>query len=117
MIRLVLPLPPSTNKLYGRNRKTGGVYLKKAVREFRLEVWAIVKQTHRKKIYGPCRAVVTFHPRDYRGGDHDNYTKCLWDAVEGGGLIDNDRQMVDVHYRMGPPIPGGSCLLELTEIS
>jgi crossover junction endodeoxyribonuclease RusA len=89
-IRLVLPLPPSVNRIYKRSR-SGGVYLDKSVREFRDEVAAVAARAGFHPIEGRFRARVTLYPASNRKFDGDNREKALWDALEKAGVIDNDR--------------------------
>lgn len=35
-------------------------------------------------------------------GDPDNYSKCVLDGLQIGELIDNDRQVRDLHVTFGP---------------
>jgi len=116
-IRLELPLPPSDNRQYARS-KSGGVFLKPAIKAFRQEVWAAIKQAGIKTIYGPCRIHATYHP--WRAGTFDaaNRNKTLLDALEIGGLVENDRQFTDVHAVLGEvKRPHGGCVIRVTEIS
>lgn len=115
-IRLVLPLPPSVNRIYKRTRG-GGVYLDKAVKDFREAVavaWQ-VKSGH--TITGRFRAKVTLHPASNRKFDGDNREKALWDALEKAGVIENDLNNFDCHRIVGevkPPL--GMCIVEIEEM-
>lgn len=116
MIRLVLPLPPSTNRLYSRSR-AGGVYLNPKIRQFRAVVAEIAMVHGVKTIEGRFRAKVTLHPADARKFDGDNREKSLWDALQHAGVIEDDCNNYDCH-RVVAEIkrPNGLCIVELYEV-
>jgi Holliday junction resolvase RusA-like endonuclease len=115
-IRLVLPLPPSVNRIYKRSR-SGGVFLDKKVREFRQEVAAAAERAGFHPISGRFRARVTLYPASNRKFDGDNREKALWDALEKCGVIDNDLNNFDCHRLVGGVSPpDGGCVVELEEI-
>jgi crossover junction endodeoxyribonuclease RusA len=115
-IRLVLPLPPSVNRIYKRS-KSGGVYMDKAVRDFREEVAAVAARAGFHPIEGRFRARVTLYPASNRKFDGDNREKALWDALEKAGVIDNDLNNFDCHRVVSEVRPpDGGCVVELEEI-
>lgn len=116
MIRLELPLPPSTNRIW-RRAKQGHVYLDKSVKAFREAVFYLAKQQHRKPITEPVRMKVTVHPASNRVIDIDNRAKSLLDALEHARFIENDSQVTDLHLVKGAPLPPlGKCVVEVTVI-
>jgi Holliday junction resolvase RusA-like endonuclease len=116
VIKLELPLPPSTNRIWKRG-KHGNVYLDSSVQAFRKEVWAICAAHSRKTITEPVRVKVTVHPASNRSMDIDNRAKSLLDALEHARFIDNDRQVTDLHMVKGEARPPfGGVVVEVTVI-
>ncbi len=114
MIRLLLPLPPSKNSQYLRARN-GGIYLDPKVKAFRLEVWAAIKQAHLRKIYTPARLFATFSPARAGRFDQANRMDQLLDALQHGGLIEDDQLFTDTHSVLGPIVrPRGACIVDIT---
>jgi Holliday junction resolvase RusA-like endonuclease len=96
--RLILPYPPSVNRLYGINPHPGRRYLGKEGKEFCHEVRRIAVAAGVRPL--SCDVVFfvyAFRPR--KCGDLSNLFKNLEDSLEGI-LYDNDRQIVEHHaYR------------------
>jgi len=114
MIRLLLPLPPSKNSQYMR-AKNGGIYLNPKVKLFRQEVWVAIKQAGLRKIYTPARLLATFSPARAGIFDQANRMDQLLDALQHGGLIENDRLFTDTHSVLGPILrPRGACIVDIT---
>lgn len=92
MIALELPWPPSINNYYGRTR-SGMVYIKKRGREFRAEVQTLVRKYGiGRPLQGELMAWIKLYPPRVNF-DMDNLMKALWDAMEHGGVYDNDKQI------------------------
>lgn len=114
MIKLILPLPPSKNRQYMRARN-GGVYLNPKVRTFRQEVWLAIKQAGIRKICTPARLFATFHPARAGVFDQANRLDQLLDALQAGGMIQDDKLFTDTHSVLGGIVrPLGLCVLEVT---
>jgi len=96
--RLVLPYPPSVNRLYGINRHTGRRYLGAEGKAFCHEVRRIAMAAGVRPISGDVVfSMWLYRPR--KSGDLMNMDKALCDSLEGI-LYDNDRQIVEHHaYR------------------
>lgn len=114
-LRLVLPLPPSLNKLYSRSR-TGQVFLNPKMRKFREDVAALVGGKH-PRVDGRFRSKVTLHPASNRSFDGDNREKALWDALEAAGVIENDKHNFDCHRVVAEVRPpNGMCIVEIWKV-
>lgn len=114
MIKLQLPLPPSKNRQYMRARN-GGIYLNPKVKTFRNEVWVAIKLAGLRKICTPARLFATFHPARAGRFDQANRMDQLLDALQAGGLIEDDRLFTDTHSVLGGiSRPSGLCTIEVT---
>lgn len=90
---LVLPYPPSLNRLYRTVR--GRPILSREAREYRASVQAQLAGMGFKAISGPVAlSVALYRPR--RAGDADNALKALLDALNGLLWVD-DSQIVEIH--------------------
>lgn len=90
---LVLPYPPSLNRLYRTVR--GRPILSREAREYRAAVQGILAGMAYKASSGPVAlSVVLFRPR--RAGDADNALKALLDALNGLLWVD-DSQIEELH--------------------
>lgn len=105
-LHLVLPLPPSANAYQRVNQATGRPYITKEAREYRDRVaMRALAAGVRGRIETDVEIDVTIYRRR-RAGDADNYTKQLFDALQGC-VIKDDAQVVDysVHKRTDPRSP------------
>lgn len=93
-ITFQLPYPPSINHYYKKN-KFGGLYVGKKGRDYRELVAGIIKQLTRgkTKIIGSTKIEIDLYPPDKRKRDIDNVLKCLLDALQDSGIIQNDNQI------------------------
>ena len=58
-----------------------------------------------------------FYPPDRRGRDLDNCFKVLIDAIADSGIIDNDKNIKEIHAVMMPEVfPNGQAIVELSEL-
>ncbi len=94
MIRLVLPLPPSTNRLYVRSRTTGLPVLSEAHRAYRTLVWGDVNEqiSPDERDLSAMRLVVKVWVLRAKHRDLDNLLKCLLDSL-GAALKFDDRHV------------------------
>lgn len=90
MIHLILPMPPSLNRLYRTCRSV--VYKTDEARTFE----QLVKFEGRDctPFNGAVALTVVLY-RPTRTGDIDNYSKLLLDALQGV-IYDNDKQVCDL---------------------
>lgn len=106
-VRLTLPVPPSTNRLWRNGR--GRTYKSKAAQEFEAEVRAIcykagiTRPKWAKDV--PLRVTLTWY-RQIKKGDLDNRAKATLDSLRGLVLVD-DAQVTELHlFRVDGQRPG-----------
>lgn len=94
-MRLVLPLPPSANRMY-RAVRGRGVILSAEGRQYK-EVCALaaVAQIGTDPMEGNLVLHADFH---MSRGDLDNRLKALGDALQGSAYF-NDSQIVEIHAK------------------
>lgn len=94
MIEVVLPLPPTTNKIWAPVRTRGGA---KMVKREAYADWSamaareVQAQRNGASINGPFRASLLLPEGRHDG---DNLIKPLLDACQHGGAISNDRHCI-----------------------
>lgn len=94
-VELVLPLPPSSNRYY---RHVGNrVLLSREARAYRDRCRLVAVAQYGGELLGGRVRVVADVYMSLRG-DLDNRIKQLLDGLEGA-VIENDRQVVDLHLR------------------
>lgn len=106
-VRLTLPVPPSTNRLWRNGR--GRTYKSKAAQAFEAEVRAIcykagiTRPKWAKDV--PLRVTLTWY-RQIKKGDLDNRAKATLDSLRGLVLVD-DAQVTELHlFRVDGQRPG-----------
>ena len=90
-IELTLPFPPSVNSYY---RCLGSrVVLSERGRKYKAEVRkiCILAGWHNIGIAEPCEVHIVLRHNAPLRFDADNRIKALLDALEGGGVLDNDK--------------------------
>ena len=92
MTSLILPYPPSINHYYSRNRN-GSVRVSKEGVSFRHEVWLRCRQARVRALAGPVSVSIEVFPPDARRRDLDNTLKSLLDALQHGGVYEDDSQV------------------------
>ena len=112
---LILPMAPSINHYYLRNR-SGGVRVSDEGQAFRKEVWLAVKQSKMPKLLGRLCLVIRVCPRDKRKTDIDNRVKSIFDALQQAGAFENDEQIDDFQVLRGPIVRGGRIEILMGEI-
>lgn len=112
---LILPLGPSINHYYQRNRN-GGVRISEEGEAFRKEVWAAVKQSGMPKLLGRVCLIVRVFPRDKRTQDIDNRIKATMDALQHAQAFENDSQVDELKVSRGSIVPGGRMEIMVGEI-
>ena len=94
MIRLILPLPPSTNRIWrGAGQK---VYKSADYNKFLEDVGWTCKEAQINKMAGCLSAEVTFFFKT-KAGDADNRLKALFDSLQGYAY-ENDSQVTRCCY-------------------
>ncbi len=106
MIQVILPVPPSVNTMYAATAR-GGRRLTDVAKTWKREAAAIVQKAHDLKnpYAGQVELDIAVYPADRRAFDIDNKLKCLLDALEDGGLIVNDSQVVCLKIIKKDPYP------------
>lgn len=114
MIDLELPYPPSVNHYY---RHVGPrVLISREGRQYRDRVLAILKTERIPRLTDRLEVWMSFLPPDNRRRDLDNCVKCLLDALQKGGLYEDDSQIKKLHLEMCEPIEGGRCFVRAGQI-
>lgn len=110
-MELQLPYPPSINHYW---RRVGPrMLISRNGRAFRAEVIAILQRQGLPKLMGPLEVEIDLHPPDRRRRDVDNVMKSLLDALEHGGVYEDDSQIDDLHIRRRECKSGGCVRVRL----
>lgn len=106
MIQVILPIPPSVNTMYVPTAR-GGRRLTDTAKNWKREATQIVSRAHsfKKSYAGQVSVDIAIYPADRRQFDIDNKLKCLLDALEDGGLILDDNQVVSIKIVKKSPYP------------
>ncbi len=108
-----LPYPPSVNHYW---RRVGArTLISKEGRRFRQRVLAILATRCVKPMTGSLTVRISAHPPDRRRRDLDNITKALLDALEHGGIYEDDSQIDRLAIERAPVIPGGKVVVRISE--
>jgi crossover junction endodeoxyribonuclease RusA len=110
---LHLPWPPSMNR-YWRSA-AGRVLLSRDGRDYRAIVAEIVNRRDLPTLTG--RLTVQIHARmpDHRRRDLDNLLKATLDALQHGGLYEDDAQIDELTIRRGGVFAGGELIVAVSE--
>jgi Holliday junction resolvase RusA-like endonuclease len=111
---IVLPLPPTTNKLWAPVRtRTGARMVKRAASaDWAAQARRLVAQQSPAMIAGPFRAVILLPEGRF---DIDGPIKSLLDACQAGGAIKNDKHCRSLHVDFDASREG-TALVELIPI-
>ena len=110
MVRLELPYPPSVNRYY---RHVGPrTLISRMGRAYRRRVCAILRRAGIEPMIGDLTVGLDFYPPDRRRRDCDNPLKALLDALQRGGLYEDDSQIKKLLVVMRKTVvPGGKAVL------
>ena len=101
-MRLELPYPPSTNRLW-RSDRGGRPHLTKEARRYKSAVrLRALAAGHRKPIEGPVYVMLAVY-RPLRRGDLDNRVKAVLDALRGVAFVDDDQVVGLTAFRHDDP--------------
>jgi len=109
-MRLTLPIPPSVNHLYARNRY-GGLYLTDAANTWKTAAGWLAKEWWKKE--PTAKQVILniwIYWNDKRRHDADNIQKLLLDALTGIVWVDDRQVMPRV---MGLEVDKGNGRIEI----
>ncbi len=110
-----LPFPVSVNSMHCYS--VNGVYLSDETRRYYAEVRDILRDTYRQRIFdGRLRAEVILHETDKRRRDINNYTKTLFDSLEGFVYRD-DKQIDETILKRGEIKEYAHIKIKITQIS
>ena len=113
-ISIELPYPPSINHYW---RRVGNrTLISKEGRRFRKRVLAILSVRKHEPMTGSLTVRIVAHPPDRRRRDLDNITKALLDALEHGGIYEDDSQIDRLSIERASVVPGGSVIIGITQI-
>jgi len=114
MIELKLPYPPSVNHYY---RRVGHrTLISREGRRFRKTVCAHLATLRVRRLKGPLRIEIEVYPPDRRRRDIDNVQKALLDALQHGGLYDDDSQIVKLDIEKLGWATGGRTIVRIREL-
>lgn len=113
MLQFNLPYPPSINHYYMRTQR--GIFVNARGKAYRQLVWATLYQCIGKEgkwdgepMNGDLMVEILVYPPDNRKRDIDNIKKALFDALQHGGLFNDDYQICDDHtIRINKKVKGG----------
>jgi crossover junction endodeoxyribonuclease RusA len=113
MIELELPFPPSVNHYY---RRVGPrTLISREGRRFRERVCGLLAAARVERLGGPLHLQIEVYPPDRRRRDIDNVQKALLDALQHGGLYEDDSQIVKLDIEKRGCTPGGRTILRVRE--
>ena len=102
LVELEIPgLPPTLNHLYRNNPKTGTRYKTASGRKWQEDVAALLARVkHNLEPYrGYAKFEVLMYSANYLRWDVDNRVKALQDTLSMSGVLDDDKQVIDLHAR------------------
>ena len=98
-----LPYPPSVNRYY---RRVGPrTLISREGRRYREQVEQVLRARGTELLIGDLHMIVHLYPPDARRRDLDNVQKALWDALQHGGLYQDDGQIKQLEAHMYEPMP------------
>lgn len=98
-VSLSLPWPPSVNHYWVHSRN--GTFISKKGVAFREEAAVALRQAKvHEPMEGYLRMAVYLFPPDRRKRDIDNVLKALLDALQYGGLMEDDNQVSRIEVEM-----------------
>jgi len=90
MIRLILPYPPSVNRLW-RASKTGRVYNSPKYKEWRVQaMWAIKEQCRTLRVTGMYKMTLLAVRPDRSKRDIGNLEKAVSDVLTAAKIVEDD---------------------------
>jgi crossover junction endodeoxyribonuclease RusA len=114
MTEIELPFPPSVNHYY---RRVGHrTLISRKGRTFRHTVCARLATLGLRRLKGPLRIEIEVYPPDRRRRDIDNVQKALLDALQHGGLYDDDSQIVKLDIEKLGCVAGGRTIVRVSEV-
>jgi len=117
-MKLRLPVPPSVNHYFQRN-KNGSMRISEDGLRFRDEVMVrVIKRYGKPKtIHGRVFVEIQIAFKDYVRRDLDNVLKALLDGLEHAGIYQNDSQIDELIIVRLPVEKPGRCDVRILEIN
>lgn len=110
-MQVELPFPPSVNHYY---RHVGPrVLISREGRAYREKVCAALAWRGVPRLSSPLAVTVDVHPPDNRRRDLDNTQKALLDAMQHGGVYDDDGLIALLASRRRDLAPGGKVVVSI----
>lgn len=104
-MEVILPYPPSANRMYRFPKKLGYPLLSKEGREYYKEIKSLV--VWNDHIRGPAQVWLGITMPDRRKRDIDNVVKPILDALTKAGIWKDDSQVQDLRVtKLGVLKPG-----------
>lgn len=97
-VKIILPKPVSINALYRTTCRNGyaSIYMSRRGQEWFTEAGYILNNTyHKKTIKTDCIVYVWLYT--CRNGDIDNIGKVSLDLLQHAHVIENDKQVIELH--------------------
>jgi crossover junction endodeoxyribonuclease RusA len=108
-MEIELPFPPSVNHYW---RRVGAkTLISREGRAFREEV--LKRCQGGQKLMGGLGVRIWAHPPDRRRRDLDNLLKAPLDALQHGGLFEDDYQVGEIHLHRAECVKDGKLVVEL----
>ena len=114
MIRLDLPLPPSTNSAYFNVPGKGRVPSAKHS-EWKREAGWLIRLANPSPIIGPYRFTIKLPASLY--GDIDNRVKLSMDLLVEHGVTSDDKHAVSSTAERCADVPSGRCLVIVSGVN
>jgi crossover junction endodeoxyribonuclease RusA len=114
-VTLVLPMPPTLNHSSMPNGR-GGRYLTAEHRNYREIVRLELMKMRAPKLVGRLKAAMVLFPADRRRFDIDNRGKAAFDALQLGGLFDDDEQIDQLEIIRVRGTKRGEAAITITEL-
>ena len=113
MVEFELPYPPSVNHYW---RRVGArTLISRGGRAFREAVCTILRERGVQPVSGPLAMEVVIWPPDRRRRDIDNVQKALLDALQHGGLYEDDSQIVKLDIERRDCVSRGRTIVRIQE--
>jgi Holliday junction resolvase RusA-like endonuclease len=105
MTTFVLPMPPSTNRIWRSGK--GKVYRDKNYIQWIAIAGNMVKVARVKQVDPPYRVVYEYGRKDRRRSDLANREKALSDLLQKMGVITDDCEITDMRLRWSDEVEPG----------
>jgi crossover junction endodeoxyribonuclease RusA len=112
MLKLELPYPPTVN-MYWR-RRGNQYFISAAGKSFRRSVGYLCLSQQVEPLAGLVAIDVQLHPPDRIRRDVDNVLKALLDALQHGGVYQDDYQISRLTIERCDPVRGGCALVTVS---